>query len=112
MPTKSKSLRIALLAASIAICSGAGEASAETWPQSHPRRAEVNQRLANQNSRFNREVRQGKIARAQARSMHQQDRSLRREERNMASQNNGRITGAEQRTLNQQENGISREIGK
>ena len=37
---------------------GAG-AEAETWTQSHPRRAEVDGRLANQNARINQGVRDG-----------------------------------------------------
>ncbi len=91
---------------------GASSASAGTWAQNHPRRAEVNQRLATQNHRINQEVREGEITRAQARNLHKQDRTVRKEERFMASQRGGHITGAEQRALNQQENAISREIGR
>ena len=111
LPT-SKTLRIAFITASVALISGIGEASASTWAQRHPRRAEVNHRLANQNRRINRELREGEITRSQANALHQQDRFVRREERFMASQHHGHITPAEQRSLNQQENGFSREIGR
>ncbi len=111
MFTTYKSLRIAVLTASIALLAGVGDASAETWAQSHPRRAEVNHRLAHQSHRINRELHKGEINRSQARALHRQDRTVRGEERFMASQNHGHITKAGQRALNQQENGISREIG-
>jgi len=55
------------------------------WAKSHPRREEVNARLANHR--------------------------IRMEERAMASTNGGHITKTEQRALNQQENQVSREIG-
>ena len=56
------------------------------WAKSHPRREEVNARLANHR--------------------------IRMEERAMASTNGGHITKTEQRALNQQENQVSREIGR
>jgi len=81
------------------------------WAKSHPRREEVNARLANQNRRINKEVREGEISRGQAAKLHQQDHRIRMEERAMASTNGGHITKTEQRALNQQENQVSREIG-
>ena len=89
-----------------------GAASAATWDQTHPRRAEVNSRLDNQNRRINQEYRSGEIGGAQARHLHREDRFLRREERFMASQHDGHITRSEKRALNQQENGVSRKIGE
>jgi hypothetical protein len=91
----------------------AATASAETqWQKDHPRRAEVNGRLANQNQRINKEVKEGEITKAQAANLHAQDHQIRQEERAMARQNGGHITKAEQHALNQQENGVSKEIGK
>ena len=81
------------------------------WAKSHPRREEVNARLANQNRRINKEVREGEISRGQAAKLHQQDHRIRMEERAMASTNGGHITKTERRALNQQENQVSREIG-
>jgi len=88
-------------------------AMAETqWSKDHPRRHQVNQRLKNQDRRIHKERRQGEISRRQAAGLHRQDRQIRHEERDMASQNGGHITKQEQRTLNQQENSASRKIGE
>lgn len=81
------------------------------WAREHPRRAEVNGRLANQHRRINQEVKEGEISGKQAAALHREDRQIRHEERAMASQNEGHITKSEQRTLNQQENAVSRQIG-
>jgi hypothetical protein len=104
--------RVATAALALSLGVGLTAVSAETWAQKHPRRAEVNGRLANQNARINRELREGEITKGQARALHQQDRAVRQEERDMASQNGGHITHSEQGVLNQQENGIGREIGR
>lgn len=82
------------------------------WARNHPRRAEVNARLDNQNRRIHKEVKEGEMNRAEAAKLHHEDHQIRREERMMASQNGGHITRQEQRALNQQENGVSREIGR
>ncbi|MES2126976.1 MAG: hypothetical protein V4463_06865 [Pseudomonadota bacterium] len=79
---------------------------------SHPRRAEVNARLAKQNQRIKKEVKEGEITKDQAKSLHQEDKAIRSEERTMASLHNGHITKAEQKSLNQQENAVSKQIGK
>ncbi len=99
-------------AALVAFLGLAETASASTWTQRHPRRAEVNHRLAHQNHRIHRELRAGEITPGQAHKLHAQDRFMRREERFAAAQRHGHITRAEQRSLNQQENGVSREIGR
>ena len=83
-----------------------------TWQKNHPRRTEVNKRLANQNQRIKKEVKGGEMTKAQAAKLHKEDRQIRKEERSMASQNGGHITKQERRTLNQQENGVSKQIGK
>jgi hypothetical protein len=107
----SRALLATLLAASFTLA--AGSAFAETdWQKSHPRRAEVNGRLANQDKRIHSEVKSGQITKTQAQGLHKEDRQIRGEERAMASQNGGHITKQEQKTLNQQENGVSKQIGK
>jgi hypothetical protein len=88
-------------------------AMAETkWERNHPRRDQVNDRLANQNRRINHELKEGEITRGQAQQLHREDAAIRQEERSMAGFNNGHITGAEQKALNQQENAVSRQIGR
>ncbi len=82
------------------------------FAKTHPRRDQVNDRLANQNKRIKNEVAEGELSKSQASKLHKEDRQIRQEERLMASQNGGHITKQEQRTLNQQENAVSRQIGK
>jgi hypothetical protein len=91
----------------------AGTASAAThWDATHPRRAEVNHRLSNQDRRIHQEVRDGEMSHAEAARLHRDDHQIRHEERLMASQNGGHITRAEDRALNQQENHVSRQISQ
>jgi hypothetical protein len=112
----SKSIRTVLSVAALALSLSGFAASAmadETqWQKDHPRRTEVNARLANQNRRINNEVKEGEMSKSQARTLHKEDHAIRQEERTMASTNNGHITKAEQRSLNQQENQVSKQIGK
>jgi hypothetical protein len=89
----------------------AGTASAETtWQKNHPRRTQVNHRLANQDKRIHQDVKNGTLTKAQAGQLHHEDHQVRQEERDMASQNGGHITKPEQKVLNSQENGVSGQI--
>ena len=98
-------------AALISIAVLVGTASAEdSWQKNHPRRTQVNQRLANQNKRIDADVKNGTMSKSQAAAAHHEDHQVRQEERDMASQNGGHITKSEQNVLNQQENGISNQI--
>lgn len=91
----------------------AGAASAATnWDASHPRRAEVNRRLVNQDHRIRLEVHEGEMSHVQATRLHRDDHQIRREERLMASQDGGHITRQEDRALTQRENRVSRQIGQ
>lgn len=113
-----KSIRTAVTAAVaavtlIGIASNALANDTDTkWQKDHPRREQVNNRLAHQSKRINTERREGEITKAQAHKLHAEDRAIRQEERTMASTNGGHITKAEQRALNQQENQVSKQIGK
>ena len=82
------------------------------WQKEHPRREQVNNRLANQNQRIKQERKEGEISKAQAQKLHSEDHAIRQEERTMASTNHGHITKAEQKSLNQQENQVSKQIGQ
>lgn len=109
--TRTRKLNLAAVAL-VTLGLSATSASAETWWQfRHPRRAEVNERLAFQNFRINREVREGEISPWQARRLHREDVAIRGAERAMARYNGGYITRGEQRFLNNQENHVSRRIG-
>jgi len=88
-------------------------AFAETqWERNHPRRDQVNDRLANQNRRINHELKEGEITKQQAKQLHREDHAIRQEERDMAKLNGSHITKGEQKVLNQQENAVSRQIGR
>jgi len=109
----SKTVWVALAAGTLLSLSLSSGAMAETrWDKAHPRRDQVNDRLAHQNKRIRHEVKEGEMTPAQAAALHRQDHQIRREERLMAGQNRGHITRQEQKTLNQQENAVSKEIGK
>jgi len=82
------------------------------WGKEHPRRHEVNDRLANQNRRIHNQVKDGEMSKAEARKLHKEDHQIRQEERDMARQNGGHITKQEQHVLNQQENAVSKQIGR
>jgi len=108
---QTKTLSFALIAAFVAGI--AGNAMADTpWQKHHPRREQVNERLANQNRRINQERREGELTAKQARALHKEDQAIRKEEQTMAGLNGGHITKAEQQALNQQENAVSKQIGK
>jgi hypothetical protein len=81
-----------------------------TWAANHPRREQVNERLANQNRRISNGVKSGALSPQQARQLHREDHAIRREERADAALHGGHITKAEQRQLNRQENAVSRQI--
>lgn len=105
-------LALALGAAAIPVLSHAAADQDGQFAKNHPRREQVNERLARQNRRIKAEVAEGDLTARQGARLHREDRMIRREERLMAAQNGGHITKAEQRVLNQQENAVSRQIGK
>ena len=80
------------------------------WDKNHPRRDQVNDRLANQHARINNKVEDGKMSRAEASRLHKEDHSIRKEERRMASKDDGHITKADQNRLNPRANHVSRQI--
>ncbi len=112
---KLNSIRILTLAVASAtlVAGGATGAFADTrFQQHHPRREEVNQRLAHQSAHIGQERREGEITGRQATALHRDDRRIRGEERLMATRDHGHITRSDQRVLNQRENGVSRTVGE
>ena len=103
----STALAIALTAVTLT-----ASAADTKWQKHHPRREQVNARLANQNKRIHEEVKEGDLTKSQGAALHKDDRQIRQEERDMASQNGGHITKSEQKVLNQQENSVSKQIGQ
>lgn len=105
-------LALAAVVGFFAYSTGSAIAADTQWQKNHPRREQVNDRLANQNKRIKEEVKEGDMTKAQARKLHRDDRQIRHEERAMARRNGGHITKIEQKTLNRQENAASKQIGK
>ena len=102
-----------LFAVSLAIAGISMVTAADAgWRTAHPRRTEVNARLANQDRRIHQERKEGEITAAQAHDLHVQDRGIRAQERYDASLHNGHITRTEQAQLNHEENQVSRQIGR
>jgi hypothetical protein len=108
MNTKSLLAAVAGLALTIG---AAGVASAQPLDQTHPRRAEVNQRLDTQDRRIDAERADGKISVAKAHRLHRADRRIRMAERRDARRHGGRITRVEQARLNHRETRVSHRIG-
>src|SRR5271156_2444115 len=79
MSLKQKIL-VAVMGAGLTLC-GVASASASPWQNAHPRRVEVNHRLAHQDMRINRNLREGRITPHQAANLHREDRMMRHEER-------------------------------
>jgi hypothetical protein len=107
-----KALLLGVTSAFVLSMAGSVIAAETQWQKDHPRRTEVNQRLANQDQRIKKEVKEGEMSKAKAAKLHKEDRQIRKEEHAMASQHGGHITKQEQKTLNQQENAVSKQIGK
>jgi hypothetical protein len=102
-----------LAAIGVAITLGAaGAASADTpWQAHHPRRVEVNHRLANQFHRIRQERREGVLTAGQSARLHRADYRIRMQERRFARHDGGHLTRAEQVRLNHEENRVSGRIG-
>ncbi len=106
-----KTVKIIFAATTAALL--ASSAMADTkWQRHHPRREQVNQRLANQNRRIHQERKEGEITGAQARALHANDRSIRAQERADARAHGGHITKREQHQINRELNANSGAIGK
>jgi len=108
----SRNLVIAAVGFAVAL-SGVSAASAETrWERHHPRREQVNDRLAHQDARIHRERAEGDISAAKAHRLHAADHRIRMAERRDARMHGGHITAAEQARLNARENAVSARIGR
>lgn len=106
-------LVLALVASLFALSASAADGAAKKdWKKDHPRRAEVNKRLKNQNNRVKEGVEDGKLTKGQAKQIHKEDRAIRREERRDAAKDGGHITKAEQNKINRQENRVSNQINR
>jgi F0F1-type ATP synthase membrane subunit b/b' len=102
---------LALALGGALLCLGTPAAAQQSkWNQNHPRRAQVNKRLDNQNARVNQGVKNGTLTQGQAKQLHKEDKAIRSEERADAAANGGHITKQQQRQINRQENQVSKQI--
>jgi hypothetical protein len=104
-------LSLLVLVASVSNIASAADPDGK-WAKEHPRRAEVNGRLAHQNERIKEQVKSGEMSKDEAATLHQEHKAIRQEERTMAAGHDGHITKAEKKELNKQENAVSKQIGK
>jgi len=111
--TKLKTIMLAAMGVAIAGGAVATNANAETrFQATHPRRVEVNNRLAVQNLRIRQARREGLISPRKAALLHAQDHAIRREERIDARFNHSHLTRGEQHAMNRQENRVNRELNR
>jgi hypothetical protein len=103
--------RNALLAVMGLVMAGGAVSAASADPLSHPRRAEVNERLVHQNYRIHRARFEGRINAGEAWRMHRADYRVRMQEVRFARHHDGHISRFEQHRLNHEENRLSRHIG-
>ncbi|HEX4740880.1 MAG TPA: hypothetical protein VH353_06085 [Caulobacteraceae bacterium] len=108
MNTRTILAAVAGLALTVA---GAQAASAQDFAQTHPRRAEVNQRLNHQDKRIVAERADGAIGPMKAHRLHQADRRIRASERRYSMRHGGHISKGERARLNHRENAVSHRIG-
>ncbi len=111
----SQSIRTVLtaVAATVSLACLMAPAFADTpWQANHPRRVQVNSRLAKQNGRIHQEVKDGQMGHARAARLHAADHRIRTQERRMASRHDSHLTRREDVRLNREENRVSRRIGQ
>jgi hypothetical protein len=85
-------------------------ASGSSFAEKHPRRAEVNERVANQKSRINQGEKSGKLTPGQAKQLEANDKAIKQQEHRDVKANGGHLTKPEQKQLNQEENANSKLI--
>ena len=94
-----KALTVAAVALSLAGLATTSFADT-AWQKHHPRRVEVNHRLAHINRSIRRERREGELSAYQARRMHERAHVIRLQERQFARHHGGHISRREQARLN------------
>ena len=77
------------------------------FAKQHPRRNEVNKRVANQRARINQGAKSGKLNAQQAQQLKADDKAIKQQEHADVKANGGHLTKPEQKQLNQEENANS-----
>lgn len=107
---RTNKLYIAAAASVLLIGGYTGSAVAQSYDATHPRPAEVNRRLNDQQNRVDNKVSGDKMSTREAEHIQRQDKGISNEEHAMERQDNGHLTNKDDRTLNRQENHVSNEI--
>jgi hypothetical protein len=84
----------------------------DDFQKKHPRKAQVNKRLNNQQKRADNGLANGSLKPGQAEKIQNQDAKIKRQEQRDSAKNGGHITKGEQNQLNHEENGVSHEINR
>ncbi len=111
----SKVIRTVLTAAAAAAslaCLAAPATAQTAWQAQHPRRAQVDGRLHDQDARIDQAARAGRIGPAEAARLHAADQRIRAREQHMAAMHGGHLTQREQARLNHEEDRVSHRIGR
>ena len=101
---------IAFTAIMLGVGAAATTASADSFNQDHPRRAETLHRAEHERDRIRDARRQGEISGPRAHRLMAADRHIVRQEQRMARHHGGAISRAEQHRLNREENRLDRHI--
>jgi hypothetical protein len=101
-----------VLLAPVALAQAAGPgnpigARGSRFARQHPRRNEVNKRVADQRFRINQGVQSGKLTPTQAKQLEANDKAIKQQEHTDVKANGGYLTAAEKKQLNQEENANS-----
>jgi hypothetical protein len=80
------------------------------FAKQHPRRNEVNKRVANQRARINQGGKGGKLTAQQTQQLKANDRAIKQQEHADVRANGGFLTKSEQKQFNQEENANSKLI--
>lgn len=82
----------------------------DEFKDEHPRRAEVNSRVRNEDARINQGVKSGELTQAQGQELKGEVAGVKAEERTEVKANGGYLTAGEQKQLNQELNQDSKQI--
>jgi hypothetical protein len=80
------------------------------FAQQHPRRNEVNKRVADQRARINQGGRSGRLTAQQIQQLRANDKAIKQQEHAEVKANGGHLTKPERKQLNQEENANSKLI--
>ena len=103
-------LHIAAAASVLLVGAYAGSAVAQSYDATHPRPAEVNGRLNDQQDRVDNKLAKDKMSTHEAEKIQHQDKGISNEEHAMERHDDGHLTNKDDRILNRQENHVSNEI--